>query len=123
MKYLLRVLCPLSVSCLIGCDTGVRELDFINKQFQATYNLDSTRTIDSTRLAALRNAKAVYNFSEDGKGTTHIQMGMVSNDIPFTWKVQNDSLSINKAVYLVRKQNRGLVLVNDSVKLFFSRQP
>lgn len=123
MTYLLRVLCPLSITFFTGCNSGVRDLDFINKQFQATYNLDSTRTIDSTRLAALRNAKAVYNFSESGKGTTHIQMGMVSNDIPFTWTIKNDSLTIDKAVYFVRKQDKSLVLVNDSVKLVFSQQP
>jgi|GEM_PF-2355680 len=122
MRYLLRILYPLSIAFLASCDTGVRKLDLINKQFQATYNLDSTRTIDSTKLAAFRDAKAIYNFSEGGKGTTHIQMGMVSNDIPFTWTINNDSLSIDQAVYFVRKQDKGLILVNDSVKLVFSPQ-
>ena len=70
MKYLLCVLCLLSFTFLVGCESGVRDLDFINKQFQATYNLDSTRIIDSTQLEAFPNAKAIYNFGEDGKGIT-----------------------------------------------------
>lgn len=123
MRYSFLILCPLSIAGLTSCESGVRDLDLINKQFQATYNLDSTRTIDSSRLAALRNTKAVYNFSEDGKGTTHLQMGMVSNDIPFTWTIRKDSLTIDQTVYLVRKQDKGLVLVNDSIKLMLSQQP
>lgn len=123
MKYVRLVLGLLLIACFTGCDSGVRDLDFINKQFQVTYNLDSTRTIDSTKLAAFRNSKAIYNFSEGGKGTTHIQMGMVSNEIPFTWRIKNDSLSINKAVYFARKQDKGFVLTNDSVKLVLSQQP
>jgi len=123
MAYLVRVLGPVSIAVFTGCNPGVRELDFIDKQFQATYNLDSTRTIDSTRLAALRNAKAVYAFSEGGKGVNHIRIGMVSSDIPFTWSIRNDSLTIGQAVYSVRKENKGFVLFNDSVKLMFSQHP
>ncbi|WP_420151560.1 hypothetical protein [Spirosoma sp.] len=122
MKHLVRSLWLLSVALSISCENGVRDLDFINKQFQVTYNIDSTRTLDSTRLDALRNSKAVYNFSEGGKGTTHIQTGMLSNDIPFTWRFENDSLFINKTAYGVQKQDKGLVIRNDSVKMVLSPQ-
>ena len=37
--------------------------------------------------------------------------------------MKDDSIVIDKSVYLVRKQYKWLVLVNDSVKLMLSQQP
>lgn len=117
-------LCCLLLSvALASCGSGVRDLDFINKQFQVTYNLDSTRTIDSTRLIHLRQATAIYTFGEDETGVTHIRTGMVSTDRPFTWTLNKDTLTINRVAYTVRKQDKGFVLVNDSVKFVLSQQP
>jgi hypothetical protein len=48
MNYWARSIWALSLGLIAGCDTGVRELDFISKQFMATYNIDSTRGLDST---------------------------------------------------------------------------
>jgi hypothetical protein len=48
MNYWARSIWALSLGLIAGCDTGVRALDFISKQFMATYNIDSTRGLDST---------------------------------------------------------------------------
>lgn len=122
MRYLLPAFCLFSLIWVTGCGSGVRDLDFINKQFQVTYNLDSTRTIDSTQLIPFKNATATYTFMEDGKGMNHVQTGMLSTDVPFTWTLKNDSLSIDQSTYKVRKQNKGFVLVNNSTKLILSQQ-
>ncbi|GAB4027450.1 hypothetical protein [Spirosoma gilvum] len=118
-----RIYCLFTIAVFTGCQSTVRDLDFINKRFQATYNIDSTRALDSMQVAALRNSKAIYQFSEDGKGILHIQTGMLSNDTPFSWMLKDDSLSIDQAVYQVQKELKGMILRNDSVKLVFSQQP
>lgn len=122
MRYLLPAFCLSSLIWVTGCGSGVRDLDFINKQFRVTYNTDSTRIIDSTQLETFRTATATYSFGQDGQGVTHVQMGMLSTDVPFTWSLRNDSLSIDQLTYVVRKQNNGFVLVNDSAKLMLSQQ-
>lgn len=122
MRYLLPAFCLSSLIWVTGCGSGVRDLDFINKQFRVTYNTDSTRIIDSTQLETFRTATATYSFSQDGQGVNHVQMGMLSTDVPFTWSLRNDSLSIDQLTYVVRKQNNGFVLVNDSAKLMLSQQ-
>ncbi|GAB3792410.1 hypothetical protein GCM10028819_02540 [Spirosoma humi] len=94
----------------------------MNKQFVATFNVDSTKGIDSTNLATLSGSKAIYSFSEDGKGTNHIQMGMLSKDTPFTWKVQGDSLFIDNKPYTIKQQDQGFTLKSDSAKIFLSQQ-
>lgn len=113
----------LLLGLLAGCQTGVRDLDFTNKQFAATFNIDSTKGIDSTNLSMLRDSKAVYSFDEDGKGTNHIQMGMLSKDTPFSWKVQGDSLLIDNKPYWVKSENQGFLLKSDSAKIFLRQQP
>ncbi len=123
MRYLFPAFCLLSLTWVTGCGSGVRDLDFINKQFQVTYNLDSTRTIDSMQLTTFRNATATYTFTEDGNGMNHVQTGMLSTDVPFTWALNNDSLTIDRSTYTVRKQHKGFVLINDSTKLILSQQP
>jgi hypothetical protein len=119
-----------SLSCLLAltiiltsCNTGVRDLDLINQQFQVTYNTDSTRGIDSTHLASLQNAKAIYTFSEDGKGTSHVLTGMLSKDEPFTWSMKKDTLLINQAAYHIKKEGQRIVLRSDSVKIMLNLQP
>ena len=112
-----------SITLLTGCNTGIRDLDFESKQFTATYNVDSTKGIDSIRLSSLMDSKAIYAFSKDGKGTNHIQMGMLSKDTPFTWKVEGDSLRIDNKPYAVQKQDQGFVLKSDSTKIMLSQQP
>ncbi len=111
------------LSLLAGCNPGIRDLDFESKQFSATYNVDSTRGIDSTRLPNLMDSKAIYAFSKDGKGTNHIQTGMLSKDTPFTWKMEGDSLRIDNKTYAVQKQDQGFILKSDSVKIILSQQP
>ncbi len=123
MRYWFPALSFFSLVWVTGCGSGVRDLDFVNKQFQVTYNLDSTRTIDSTQLTIYRNATATYTFMEDGKGVNHVQTGMLSTDVPFTWALNNDSLTIDQSTYTVRKQHKGFVLINDSTKLILSQQP
>ncbi len=123
MRYLLPAFCLFALVLFTACGSGVRDLDFINKQFQVTYNLDSTRTIDSTQLTTFRNATATYTFTEDGRGMNHVQMGMLSTDVPFTWTLNNDSLTIDQSIYTIRKQYKGFVLINDSTKLILSQQP
>lgn len=122
MAHWARSICGLSLGLLVGCQSGVRDLDFMNKQFAATFNVDSTKGIDSTNLATLSGSKAIYSFSEGGKGTNHIQMGMLSKDTPFTWKVQGDSLFIDDEPYTVKQQDQGFTLKSDSVKIFLSQQ-
>ena len=123
MTYWTRGIYGLSLSLLAGCQTGVRDIDFMNKQFAATFNIDSTKGIDSTNLATLSDSKAVYSFSDGGKGTNHIQMGMLSKDTPFSWKVQGDSLLIDNKSYSVKPENQGFLLKSDSAKIFLSQQP
>ncbi|GAB3722270.1 hypothetical protein [Spirosoma lituiforme] len=123
MAYWVAVIGGFSLGLLVGCQTGVRDLDFTNKRFGATFNIDSTKGIDSTNLAMLSDSKAVYSFSEDGKGTNHIQMGMLSKDTPFIWKVQGDSLLMDNKRYLVKPENQGFVLKSDSAKIFLIQQP
>ncbi len=121
-----RALCAWAValSLFIGCNSKIRDLDFESKQFVATYNVDSTRgIIDSSNLANLIDSKAIYSFSKDGKGTNHVQMGMLSKDTPFTWKVAGDSLVIDNKPYAVQKQDQGFMLKSDSVKIMLSQQP
>lgn len=113
----------ISLCFLFGCKSGVRDLDFVSKKFSATYNVDSTLGIDSSNLNSLMGSKAVYSFEEKGKGTNHVQMGMLSKDTPFTWKVQNDSLYIDDAVYVIQRETRGFILRSDSAKIFLSQQP
>lgn len=112
----------LGLGLLSSCQTGVRDIDFVSKQFAATYNVDSTKGIDSTNLASLMGSKAVYDFSKDGKGTNHIQMGMISKDTPFTWKVERDSLYIDKKGYAIERKDRGFTLRSDSAKIYLSQQ-
>lgn len=107
----------------VGCNSGIRDLDFESRQFAVTYNIDSTKGIDSASLARLMNARAIYSFSKDGKGTNHMQMGMLSKDTPFTWKVEGDSLRINNKPYAVEKQDEGFILKSDSAKVILSQQP
>jgi len=123
MNVWIRSSCALSLCLVVGCDSGVREFDFISKQFTATYNIDSTRGLDSTIVARLMDSKAIYNFGEDGKGMNHIQMGMVSKDTPFSWKLEKDSLFIDNQGYAVQKQDKGFVLKSDSVKIMLGQQP
>ncbi|RYF53323.1 MAG: hypothetical protein EOO39_40930 [Cytophagaceae bacterium] len=123
MAYWVAVIGGFSLGLLVGCQTGVRDLDFTNKRFGATFNIDSTKGIDSTNLAMLSDSKAVYSFSEDGKGINHIQMGMLSKDTPFIWKVQGDSLLMDNKRYLVKPENQGFVLKSDSAKIFLIQQP
>lgn len=111
------------LSLLTGCKTGVRDIDFESKQFTATYNVDSTRGIDTTNLNSLKESKALYSFSEAGKGINHVQMGMLSRDTPFTWKMEGDSLRIDNNVYAVVKQDQGFVLKSDSAKIILGQQP
>lgn len=117
------LLLTVSLSLFIGCKSGVRKFDFESKQFSATFNVDSTLGIDSMRLANLVDSKAIYSFGEDGKGVTHIQMGMVSKDTPFTWKLQGDSLLIDNKPYAVQKQEQWLMLKSDSAKIMLSKAP
>ncbi|MGF7217642.1 hypothetical protein GGR92_003817 [Spirosoma lacussanchae] len=108
---------------LAGCNSGIRYFDFISKQFTVTYNVDSTRGLDSSRMASLTNITSVYIFSEGGKGTNHVQMGMLSRDTPFTWSIRTDSLIIDNKGYAVQKQDIGYILRADSVKIILSKQP
>ncbi|WP_460639546.1 hypothetical protein [Larkinella harenae] len=105
-----------------SCTSGVRDLDLINQQFQVTYNVDSTRGFDSTQLATLQSSKAIYVFSEDGKGTSHVSMGMVSKDNPFTWSLNKDTLLIDQTAYRIRKEGQRFILRSDSVKILMSQQ-
>jgi hypothetical protein len=122
---LYRAICAwaVSLSLFIGCKKGIRDLDFESKQFMATYNVDSTRGIDRSNMARLMDSKAIYSFSKDGKGTNHIQMGMLSKDTPFTWKIQGDSLLFDNKPYAVQKQDQGFMLKSDSVKIILNQQP
>lgn len=122
MKYGIITLGVLCVGLLTGCETGIRRLDFESKQYMATYNVDSTKGLDSTNIVTLIDSKAIYVFSEDGKGMSHIQTGMLSKDTPFTWKVQNDSMFIDNKEYAVERQDRGFIFRSDSVKMFLSPQ-
>ena len=123
MKYVLMGMSALGIGLLAGCNTGIRDIDFVSKQFMATYNVDSTRGIDSASLGSLMESKAIYSFSEKGKGTNHVQMGMLSKDTPFTWKVSGDSLFIDNKPYTVEKQDKGFIIRSDSVKIMLSSQP
>lgn len=122
MNYIIKWVGLLSISALIGCTNGVRKLDLVNKQFRATYNVDSTRGIDSTQLNNLLNSTAMYDFGDDGKGTSYIQQGMVVREKKFTWRVVNDSLYIDQTAYNIQPQGRRFVLRSDSVKIILSLQ-
>ncbi len=102
---------------------GIRDLDLENKQFEVTYNVDSTRGLDSVSRENLMRSKAVYSFSENGKGTNHTQTGMLSKDTPFTWKIEGSGLRIDDKLYAVRKQDNGFILRSDSAKLILMQQP
>jgi hypothetical protein len=123
MVYRATSLWAMSLCFLFGCKSGVRDLDFVSRKFTATYNVDSTQGIDSSNLNSLMGSRAVYSFEEKGKGTNHVQMGMLSKDTPFTWRVQNDSLYIDDAGYVVQKETKGFILRSDSAKIFLSQQP
>ena len=123
MAYLQLSLCAGLLGFLAGCNSGIREIDFESKKFTATYNVDSTNGIDTTSLSDLLDSKAIYSFNKGGKGTNHIQIGMLSKDTPFTWKVDGDSLRINNTPYAVQKQNEGFILKSDSAKIMLSQQP
>lgn len=107
-----------------SCNTGsIRDLDLINQQFQITYNVDSTRGLDSTQLATLQTSKAIYTFSKKGEGNRHILMGMLSKDTPFSWSLKKDSLLIDQTAYHIKKEGQRLVLRSDSAKIILSKQP
>jgi hypothetical protein len=123
MNHRSIIIWSLCAGFLSGCNTGVRDIDFMSKQFAATYNVDSTKGVDSTNLASLMGSKSVFDFKDDGKGTNHIQMGMLSKDTPFTWRVERDSLYIDQKGYSIEKQTKGFTLRSDSAKIFLSQQP
>lgn len=123
MTYGSSALRAISLCLLLGCESGIRDLDFVSKRFTATFNVDSTQGIDSTNLSSFINSTAIYSFGEKGKGTNHVQTGMLSKDTPFTWKVQGDSLYIDKEGYVVEKDVKGYVLRSDSAKIFLTLQP
>ncbi|GAB3909919.1 hypothetical protein GCM10028803_48570 [Larkinella knui] len=108
---------------LASCTTGVRDIDLESKQFEATYNVDSTRGLDSARRQSLLNARAVYSFSKAGQGRLHTQIGMLSRDSSFTWKIKGDSLQIEGQTFAIKKQDNGYDLKSDSVMLILSQQP
>lgn len=123
MKRQSIIILSLCLGPLTGCNTGVRDIDFISQQFAATYNVDSTKGIDSTNLASLMGSKSVFAFSDEGKGTNHIQMGMLSKDTPFTWRIDRDSLFIDQKGYAIQKQDKGFILKSDSTKIMLTKQP
>lgn len=123
MTYLQLGVCLELTSLLVGCNNGIREIDFESKQFTATYTVGSTDAVDTTGLSDLLDSKAIYSFSKGGKGTNHIQIGMLSKDTPFTWQVNGDSLRINNTPYAVQKQDEGFILKSDSAKIRLSQQP
>lgn len=123
MNALTRFIPALLLGSVASCSPGVRDIDFESKQFEITYNLDSTRGLDSINTANLVRSKAVYAFSKDGKGTNHTQMGMLSKDTPFTWKVEDKNLRINNQLYAVEKQDNGYTLRSDSAKIILVQQP
>ncbi|WP_146624536.1 hypothetical protein [Larkinella arboricola] len=108
---------------IAGCSTGMRDIDFINRQYEVSYNIDSTKGMDSARIAGLLNAKTVLNFLEGGQGTVHTQWGMVSKDSSFNWKLQEDQLVINDQSYTVEKLFKGYKLKSDAEMLIFRQQP
>ncbi|QKZ14258.1 hypothetical protein [Spirosoma sp. KUDC1026] len=108
-----------------GCTTGIRDLDLENKQFEATYNVDSTRGLDSADRARFQLTKTIYSFGENGVGTKHAQVGMLSTDSTFKWAIEGDkgeSLRINKDRYLVKEQSKGYRLMTDSTMLILRLQ-
>jgi hypothetical protein len=110
---------------VMGCTTGIRDLDLENKQFEATFNVDSTRGIDSTDMAQLRLTKTIYSFGEDGTGTKHAQIGMLSTDSTFSWAIEGDkgeTLRINRSTYFVKEQSKGYRLMSDSTMLILRLQ-
>ncbi|MGA0555290.1 hypothetical protein ACO2Q8_01465 [Larkinella sp. VNQ87] len=108
---------------IMGCQTGLRDFDLASKQFEVSYNVDSTQGLDSARLAVLVNTKAIYSFTKGGEGIVHTQLGMVSRDTIFQWKVQGDSLLINQDKYAVEKQVKGFKLKSNSAMLILRQQP
>ena len=112
-----------SVGLITGCSGGVRDIDLESKQFEVTYNVDSTRGMDSTRLKTLQGSKAIYSFSKGGKGTQHTQTGMLSKDSSFTWQAKGDSLMINRDTYAIQKQDNGYKLKSASAMMILSQQP
>ncbi|GAB3759579.1 hypothetical protein [Spirosoma pomorum] len=115
-----------SVTVLVtGCTTGIRDLDLENKQFEATYNVDSTRGIDSTNMARLQLTKTIYSFGENGTGTKHAQIGMLSTDSMFSWSIEGDkgeTLRINRNAFFVKEQSKGYRLMSDSTMLILRLQ-
>jgi hypothetical protein len=110
---------------VMGCTTGIRDLDLENKQFEATFNVDSTRGIDSTDMARLRLTKTIYSFGENGTGTKHAQIGMLSTDSTFSWAIEGDkgeTLRINRSAYFVKQQSKGYRLMSDSTMLILRLQ-
>jgi hypothetical protein len=118
----IRLIWVAGLCLLIGCDGAPREMDFVSQQFVATFNVDSTKGIDSISLPRLMNSKAIYNFSDGGTGTYHLQMGMLSKDTPITWELKGDSLFIDKKPYTIRKEDQAFILKSDSVKIILSKQ-
>ncbi|MFD2572975.1 hypothetical protein ACFSUS_20195 [Spirosoma soli] len=108
---------------LVGCSGGVRSIDLESKQFQATVNIDSTRGLDSTRIAELSRNKVIYSFSKDGEGQQHTQMGMLSHDTSFSWQLQGDSLRLDEQLYAIQKTDMGFKLKSDSALIFLQAQP
>jgi hypothetical protein len=117
------VLWTLCLLTLSGCSSGLRDLDFVSKTFTATVNIDSTRGIDSTDLDGYIGSKSLYSFEEKGIGTNHVQMGILSKDTPFRWKVSGDSLYMDKDGYVVERKVKGFILRSDSAKIYLYQQP
>ena len=122
MKKILSIGITLLVT---ACTTGIRDLDLENKQFEATYNVDSTHRLDSTERKLLQLTKTIYSFGEGGTGTKHAQIGMLSTDSVFTWAIDGDkaeSLRINRTTYLVKEQSKEYRLIADSTMLILRLQ-
>ena len=123
MDAFARFISVILLGLTASCSPGVRDIDFESKQFEVTYNLDSTRGIDSIDTQNLLKSKAIYAFSKDGKGMNHTQMGMLSKDTPFSWKMEDKNLRIDNQVYTIEKQDNGYILRSDSAKIILVQQP
>jgi hypothetical protein len=109
---------------MAGCSTGVRDIDLMGKQFDVSYNVDSTRGLDSMRTITLLNSKTILSFIEGGQGIVHRQTGTISKDSSFNWKMEEDGrVALNDQYYTIEKQVKGFKLKSDSAMLIFLQLP
>ena len=110
MKRVIAVVC---LSLLFGCSEPTKN-DFRSKTFTVFIDTDSTQSANMPNVSPdlLPIIQIEYEFNSDGKGVNWEKVGAISKEKPFSWHVDNDTLTIKETnrpqmAFQIEKQESG----------------